>query len=60
LPSQNEWLVFENLLSELVSSPAVVLLETQIYILGGKVGEEPISRNLAYKAFYTVAIPIVQ
>jgi len=35
-----------------------VLLGTHIYVLGGKVADQPMANNAEYQAIYTLSIPV--
>jgi len=35
-------------------------LNTQLYMIGGKLNDQPIRRSIAYQAIYTIVLPILQ
>ena len=59
LPQTDAWQSFERLGPESWLYLGVAPLNSQIYILGGKLNDLPTDRALAYQAIYTLAIPVV-
>lgn len=59
-PQTDTWREFENTVDKPLLQPGTVTLGTQIYILGGQLDESVIDHNMAYKAIYTVVLPITR
>ena len=59
-PQKDVWQTLESSLPQTWSSIALVPLETRLFVIGGTMGGNPTSRNLAYQAIYTIAIPIIR
>jgi N-acetylneuraminic acid mutarotase len=60
LPQRNEWQSFEAPFKQNWSHLCVTVLEDKIYSLGGKVDNIVEGENLAYKAVYTIMLPVVK
>jgi DNA-binding CsgD family transcriptional regulator/N-acetylneuraminic acid mutarotase len=59
IPSGSIYQEFDAPVPETWSNLGMVLSGTQIYVLGGKLAQQPTGQNLAYQAIYTVAIPSI-
>ncbi len=57
---KDEWQAFESPLAQPWSRFSLVSLGTQLYLIGGRSGDRPISRNLSYQAIFTVLFPEIQ
>lgn len=57
-PQQNKWQSFETPASALGAYLGLATVETNIYAIGGRVENHLTAQNLAYKAIYTVLIPL--
>ena len=60
LPSDDKWVILESPYEQTLSNQGVVSLETFVYILGGEINNHPVAENRAYRAMYTVVIPLVR
>jgi len=59
VPAQDQWQEFQQPQSLPWSRMGVALLGSQLYVLGGRIDQQPTGQNLAYKAIYTVSIPSI-
>lgn len=59
IPSSSIYREFDAPVSEVWSNLGMVISGTQIYVVGGKLNQQPTGQNLAYQAIYTVAIPSI-
>lgn len=60
LPSENSWEEFESPQQQALSNYGMVSLEAFLYMLGGDIDGVPTANNHAFKAMFTVAIPLVR
>lgn len=58
IPGNDEWLEIDTSRNQLGSHLGAVLLGTHIYVLGGKVADQPMANNAEYQAIYTLNIPV--
>jgi N-acetylneuraminic acid mutarotase len=59
-PQQNEWQTFELPEQEAGSRLGLGVVEADLHVIGGDVQSAPTTQHLAYRAIYTVVLPIVQ
>lgn len=59
IPSGSIYQEFDAPVSEVWSNLGMVISGTQIYVVGGKLNQQPTGQNLVYQAIYTVAIPSI-
>jgi hypothetical protein len=59
-PQQNVWQVFELPDHTVGAGLGVAVVEADLHLLGGSVNSAPTAEHLAYRAIYTVVLPIVQ
>jgi DNA-binding CsgD family transcriptional regulator/N-acetylneuraminic acid mutarotase len=59
LPQTNKWQTFDPSPFEIGDGPRLVLLGEFLLVIGGKVNNIPSTHNLAYRAIYTVEIPLI-
>lgn len=59
IPSLDAWQEFVQPETSPWSRMGVVLLGSQVYLLGGKLDQAPTGQNLAYRAIYTISIPTI-
>ncbi|MCI0519612.1 MAG: LuxR C-terminal-related transcriptional regulator [Chloroflexi bacterium] len=59
IPRQDRWLELDSAPLQPLSRFGVVLLETSLYLVGGRLGDAPTAQNLAYQAIYTISLPSV-
>ena len=59
-PQQDSWVEVSTSTYEIGSSPAVLPYETHLYIFGGTNASGYSDQSLAYQAFYTVLVPVIQ
>lgn len=59
IPSGSIYQEFDAPISEVWSNLGMVISGTQIYVVGGKLNQQPTGQNLVYQAIYTVAIPSI-
>jgi hypothetical protein len=58
-PSSGEWQSLEDPPVDVGSHLSLVNLGTSLFALGGEVASAPAGTNLAYKAMYTISIPLI-
>jgi DNA-binding CsgD family transcriptional regulator/N-acetylneuraminic acid mutarotase len=58
IPGNDDWLQIETPPNQPGSHLGAVLLGTHIYVLGGKVADQPMANNAEYQAIYTLSIPV--
>jgi DNA-binding CsgD family transcriptional regulator/N-acetylneuraminic acid mutarotase len=58
IPGNDDWLEIETPPKQLGSHLEAVLLGSHIYVLGGKVADQPVANNAEYQAIYTLSIPV--
>jgi len=56
---QDQWQEFEGPLSENWSHLGLVPFQTQLYGVGGYLGETFTAQNLSYQAIYTILMPVI-
>jgi DNA-binding CsgD family transcriptional regulator len=54
-----DWGAIDSIPGELGSNLSLVNISTYLFFMGGKVGNSAVSTNMAYKAIYTISIPII-
>lgn len=59
-PHRDEWLVVESPFIHSWAHLGLIPLEGFLYAIGGHVDDAPMPYNLAYKAIYTVVVPVVR
>lgn len=59
LPQTNKWQTFDPPPFEIGSGSKLALLGEFLLVVGGKVNSIPSNHNLAYRAIYTVEIPLI-
>jgi DNA-binding CsgD family transcriptional regulator/N-acetylneuraminic acid mutarotase len=59
IPRDDRWLELTNAPLQPLSHFGVVLLDTSLYLVGGRLGDAPTGQNLAYQAIYTISLPSV-
>jgi N-acetylneuraminic acid mutarotase len=58
-PQSGEWQSLEAPPESLGGRLVLVSLGTSLFALGGETGTKPLDNNLAYKAMYTISIPLI-
>jgi hypothetical protein len=56
----DRWSSFDAAPAPVGARPAVVALDTRLYILGGQVGKTFSAAHMTYQAIYTINLPVVQ
>ena len=58
-PQSGEWQSLEAPPENLGAGLGLVSLGTSLYVLGGQIAGAPVGTNMAYKAMYTLSIPLI-
>lgn len=59
-PRSDEWQYMESLVLNTWTNLGLVGLETEIFVMGGKLDGEPTDQNLSYQAIFTVLFPVIR
>jgi N-acetylneuraminic acid mutarotase len=58
-PQEDIWQEFDSPSEKSLANFGLVPLDTQLYVVGGELGDELTAINAAYQAIYTFVIPII-
>jgi len=58
-PMEDTWQALEQPFEDPWSHLGMVLVGSQLHLVGGRVGAAPTRQNLTYQAIYTIAIPSI-
>jgi DNA-binding CsgD family transcriptional regulator len=59
-PQDGVWQEFDSPDGKTLTNLGLVPLDTQLYLMGGQIGDDPTTKNSAYQAIYTFVIPIIR
>ncbi len=59
-PQDGVWQEFDSPEAKTLTNLGLVPLETQLYLMGGQLGDDPTTKNSAYQAIYTFVMPIIR
>lgn len=59
-PQDGIWQEFDSPDAKTLTNSGLVPLDTQLYLMGGQIGDAPTTKNSAYQAIYTFVIPIIR
>ncbi len=59
-PQENIWQEFDSPNDDTLENFGIVPLDNQLYVMGGKLGDDLTAINQAYQAVYTIVIPIIR
>ena len=59
-PQDGVWQEFDSPDVKTLTNLGLVPLDTQLYLIGGQLGDDPTTKNSAYQAIYTFVMPIIR